>query len=168
MTMTTDNETSHTNETTIEADPNVPTIRIVREFDAPRERVYRAWTDAELVAQWMGPKDTPTRIDHWDLRTGGSWRYASTRDGEEIASFYGSFHEARLNERLVQTFTWTGVPDAVALETTTFVDTGDGRTRVTILSVVESFETRDAIVASGMEVGVYEGFEKLDGILAAE
>jgi uncharacterized protein YndB with AHSA1/START domain len=154
------------NETAVEADPNVPTIKIVREFDAPRERVYRAWTDAELVAQWLGPKDTPTRIDHWDLRTGGSWRYASMRDGEEIASFYGSFHEARPNERLVQTFTWAGAPDGVSLETATFEDAGDGRTRVTLLSVVESFEIRDAVIASGMEVGVVEGFEKLDELLA--
>jgi uncharacterized protein YndB with AHSA1/START domain len=162
MTMTT------ANQTTIEADPNVPTIKIVREFDAPRERVYRAWTDPDLVAQWMGPKDTPTRIDHWDLRTGGSYRFASVRDGEEIASFYGSFHEARPNERLVQTFTYTDVPDGVSLETATFEDAGDGRTRVTILSVVDSFEGRDAIIASGMETGVVEGYEQLDALLAAE
>jgi uncharacterized protein YndB with AHSA1/START domain len=163
MTMT---ETGRTQQTTIEADPRVPTIKIVREFDAPRERVYRAWVDPELVAQWLGPKDTPTRIDHWDLRTGGSWRYASVRGGEEIASFYGSFHEARTNERLVQTFTWAGVPDGVALETATVEDAGDGRTRVSIVSVVDSFEARDAIIASGMESGVVEGFEKLDELLA--
>jgi uncharacterized protein YndB with AHSA1/START domain len=161
MTMT----ANQTNETTIEADPNVPTIKIVREFEAPRERVYRAWTEAELVAQWMGPKDTPSRIDHWDLRTGGSYRFASVRDGEEIASFYGSFHEARPNERLVQTFTYTDVPDGVSLETATFEDAGDGRTRVTLLSVVDTFEARDMIIASGMETGVIEGFEKLDDLL---
>jgi uncharacterized protein YndB with AHSA1/START domain len=155
-----------TNQTTIEADTDVPTIKIVREFDAPRTRVYRAWTDSELVAQWLGPKDTPTQIDHWELRTGGSWRYASIRDGAVIASFYGSFHEVRPNERLVQTFTYTEVPDAVSLETATFEDAGDGRTRVTLLSVVDSFEVRDAIIASGMEVGVVEGFEKLDALLA--
>jgi uncharacterized protein YndB with AHSA1/START domain len=155
-----------TNETTIEADPNVPTIKIGREFEAPRERVYRAWTEPELVAQWLGPKETPTRIDQWDLKTGGSWRYASLRDGDEIASFYGSFHEVRPNERLVQTFTWTGAPDGVSLETATFEDAGDGRTRVTLLSVVESFEIRDAIIASGMETGVVEGFEKLDALVA--
>jgi uncharacterized protein YndB with AHSA1/START domain len=162
MTMT----ANQTNETTIEADPNVPTIKIVREFEAPRERVYRAWTEAELVAQWMGPKDTPSRIDHWDLRTGGSYRFASVRDGEEIASFYGSFHEARPNERLVQTFTYTDVPDGVSLETATFEDAGEGRTRVTLLSVVDTFEARDMIIASGMETGVIEGFEKLDELLA--
>jgi uncharacterized protein YndB with AHSA1/START domain len=157
-----------TNQTTIEADPNVPTIKIVREFEAPRDRVYRAWTDPDLVAQWLGPKDTPTRIDHWDLRTGGSYRYASVRDGEEIASFYGSFHEARPDERLVQTFTYTGVPDGVSLETATFEDAGEGRTRVALLSVVDSIEARDMIIASGMETGVIEGFAKLDDLLAAQ
>jgi uncharacterized protein YndB with AHSA1/START domain len=156
-----------TNQTTIEADPNVPTIKIVREFEAPRDRVYRAWTDPDLVARWLGPKDTPTRIDHWDLRTGGSYRYASVRDGEEIASFYGSFHEARPDERLVQTFTYTGVPDGVSLDTATFEDAGKGRTRVSLISVVDSIEARDMIIASGMETGVIEGFEKLDDLLAA-
>jgi uncharacterized protein YndB with AHSA1/START domain len=156
-----------TNQTTIEADPNLPTIKIVREFDAPRDRVFRAWTDADLVAQWMGPKDTPTRIDHWDARTGGSWQYASTRGGETIASFYGSFHEVRPNERLVQTFTYTDVPDGVFLEIATFEDAGEGRTRVTMLSVIDTLEARDAMVASGMEKGVIDGFEALDGLLAA-
>jgi uncharacterized protein YndB with AHSA1/START domain len=156
------------NQTTIEADPSLPTIKIAREFDASRDRVYRAWTDPDLVAQWLGPKDTPTRIDHWDLKTGGSWQYASVRDGETIASFYGSFHEARPNERLVQTFTYAGIPDAVSLETATFEDAGEGRTRVTLLSVVDSIELRDAIIASGMDTGVIEGFEALDSLLAAD
>jgi uncharacterized protein YndB with AHSA1/START domain len=155
-----------TNETTIDADPNVPTIRITRDFDAPRDRVFRAWVEPDLVAQWLGPKSTEMRIDDWDARTGGQYRYAAVRDGEEIAAFYGSFHEVRPNERLVQTFTWEGMPDGVSLETMTFEDLEDGRTRTIGLSVVDSFEARDGIIASGMEVGVYEGYEKLDALLA--
>jgi uncharacterized protein YndB with AHSA1/START domain len=157
-----------TNETRIEADPKVPTVSIVRDFNAPPDRVYQAWIDPELVAQWMGPKNTPMDIDHWDARTGGGYRYRAMRDGKEIAAFYGSFHELRPNERLVQTFTWQGMPDGVSLDTMTFEDLGDGRTRVTCLSVVDSFETRDAIIASGMETGVLEGYEKLDALLAQE
>jgi uncharacterized protein YndB with AHSA1/START domain len=155
-----------TRETTIEADPNVPTIRIIRDFDAPREKVFRAWIEPELVAQWLGPKSTTMRIDHWDARTGGSYRYAALQDSEEVAAFYGSFHEVRPYERLVQTFTWEGMPDGVSLETMTFEDLGDGRTRTIGLSVVDSFEARDGIIASGMEVGVIEGYEKLDALLA--
>ena len=87
--------------THIEADPDLPTVRIVRDFDAPVDRVFRAWIDPELVTQWLGPKETEMRIDSWDMRTGGSYRYAAVRDGQEIASFYGSFHEVRPASRLV-------------------------------------------------------------------
>ena len=153
-------------ETTIEADPNVPTIRIIRDFDAPRDRVFRAWVDRELVARWLGPKSSEMRIDQWNAHTGGNYRYAAVQDGEEVAAFYGSFHEVRPSERLVQTFTWEGMPDGVSLETMTFEDLGDGRTRTVGLSVVDSFEGRDAIMASGMDVGVNEGYEKLDTLLA--
>ncbi len=158
--------TTTTKETRIEADPALPTIRIIRDFDAPPVRVYRAWIDPELVARWLGPKNTAMQITTWDARTGGCWRYSAWRDDEEIASFYGSFHELRPAERIVQTFTWEGEPDGVCLETMTFEDLGDGRTRVTGLSVVDTMEGRDMIIASGMEVGVVEGYEKLDSLLA--
>ena len=159
-------EQTATRETTIEADPNLPTIRIVRDFDAPPDRVFKAWVDPELIVQWLGPKSSEIRIDKWDARTGGSYRYASVQDGEEVAAFYGSFHEVRPGERFVQTFTWEGMPDGVSLDTMTFEDLGAGRTRTVGLSVVDSFEGRDAIMASGMDVGVDEGYEKLDALLA--
>jgi uncharacterized protein YndB with AHSA1/START domain len=159
-------EQTATRETAIEADPNVPTIRIIRDFAAPLDRVFRAWVDPELVVKWLGPKSSEMRIDQWNAHTGGNYRYVAVQDGEEVAAFYGSFHEVRPNERLVQTFTWEGMPDGVSLETMTFEDLGDGRTRTVGLSVVDSFEGRDAIMASGMEVGVYEGYEKLDALLA--
>jgi uncharacterized protein YndB with AHSA1/START domain len=155
-----------TRETTIEADPNLPTIRIIRDFDAPPDKVFRAWIDPELVVQWLGPKSTEMRIEQWDARTGGNYRYTALQDGAEVAAFYGSFHEVRPSERLVQTFTWEGMPDGVSLETMTFEDLGGGRTRTIGLSVVDNLEARDAIMASGMEVGVYEGYEKLDALLA--
>ena len=158
--------TATTPETTIEADPAVPTIRIVRDFDAPPDRVYRAWTDPELVVKWMGPNSTEMKIDSWEAETGGKYRYTMLQDGEEVAAFFGSFHEARSNERLVWTFTWEGMPDGVSLETMTFTDLGDGRTRVSSLSVVDSFEARDGIMSSGMEVGVFDGYAKLDALLA--
>ncbi len=158
--------TSGTRETLIEADPALPTIRITRDFDAAREKVFRAWTDPDLVARWLGPRDSSIRIDSWDARTGGSYRYASVQDGEEVAAFYGSFHEIRPSERLVQTFTWEGMPDGVSLETMTFEDIGNSRTRIVGLSVVDSMEARDAIMASGMDVGVKEGYEELDKLLA--
>jgi uncharacterized protein YndB with AHSA1/START domain len=162
----TSSTTSGTRETLIEADPALPVIRITRDFDASPDRVFRAWTDPDLVARWLGPRNSEIRIDGWDARTGGSYRYASVRDGEEVAAFYGSFHEIRPTERLVQTFTWEGMPDGVSLDTMTFEDLGNGRTRVIGVSVVDSLESRDAIMASGMDVGVNEGYEKLDELLA--
>lgn len=155
-----------TNETQIEADPKLPTVRIVRDFDAPPERVFRAWTDPELVAKWLGPESVTIRIDSWDARTGGRYRYAALQGSEEVAAFYGSFHEVRPAERLVQTFTFEGEPDGVSLDTTTFEDLGDGRTRTTNLSVVPTMEARDAMLASGMSTGIIEGYEKLDALLA--
>jgi uncharacterized protein YndB with AHSA1/START domain len=159
--------TTGNREAQIEADPQLPTVRITREFDAPPDKVFRAWTDPDLVARWLGPRSITTRIEHWDARTGGSYQYVAEREGEDIASFYGSFHEVRANERLVQTFTWEGMPDGVSLDTMTFEDLGDGRTRVVGLSVVDSMEARNAMMASGMDVGVQEGYQKLDEILAS-
>ncbi len=154
-----------THETEIIVDPDVPLVRIIREFDAPPEKVFRAHTDPELVAKWMGPRSLSTTIHHYDCRTGGSYRYVMERDGEEYA-FYGSFHEVRPAEVIVQTFTFEGMPDGVALERLEFEDLGNGRTRLVGTSLVDSFEGRDGFVASGMEEGISEGYEKLDELLA--
>jgi uncharacterized protein YndB with AHSA1/START domain len=153
-------------QTKIEADPDLPTVRITRDFDASPDQVYRAYIEPDLAAQWLGPRNITTNIVEWDARTGGHYRYTAERDGETIAAFYGSFHEVRPAQRLVQTFTWEGAPDGVSLGTVTFDDLGDGRTRVTTLTVVDNMKDRDVILASGMESGVVEGYEKLDAILA--
>ncbi len=168
--MSTDVNTSSTSthpETTVQAPPEVPTIVIVREFDAAPDRVFRAWTDPDLFARWSGPRSVTTTTSLWDARTGGAYRFANHRDGEEIASFYGSFHEVRPDERIVWTFTWEGMPDGVSLETITFEALDGVRTRVTSTSLVDSFEAREAMLASGMETGVVEGYDKLDDLLAA-
>ena len=154
-----------THDTEITVDPDVPLVHITREFDAPPEKVFRAHTDPELVAQWNGPRGTEMRIDHFDCRTGGSYRYVHMSDGEEYG-FFGCFHEVRPAELIVQTFTYEGMPDGVALERMTFEDLGNGRTRLSSTSLVDTFEGRDAFVASGMEVGVREGYERLDALLA--
>lgn len=154
-------------ETTIEALPDLPVIRITREFDAPAEKVFRAHTDRDLFAQWVGPRSIDTEITEWDATTGGRWAYRSTRAEDDLdTGFYGSFHEVRPHERIVQTFTWEGAPDGVSLETMTFEDLPGGRCRIVGTSVVESIEIRDLILSSGMEVGVNEGYAKLDALLA--
>jgi uncharacterized protein YndB with AHSA1/START domain len=151
-------------ETTIEADPKVPVIRMSRDFDGTPEQLFRAHTDPALYAQWIGPNGMQTRIVEWDPRPGGSWRYVSGRDGEEY-EFRGCFHDVR-PDRIVQTFTFEGQPDEVALETLWFSDLGNGRCRLRSQSLVDSFEGRDAWLVSGMEVGVNEGYAKLAEMLA--
>ena len=152
-------------ETEITADDKLPLIRITREFEAPVDKVFRAHTDPELVKQWLGPRGYEMKIDHFDCRTGGSYRYIHLSDGEEYG-FHGTFHEVRPNERIVQTFTYEGMPDGVALEKMVLEDLGDGRTRLVGTSLVDSFEDRDAFLASGMESGVRDSYERLDELLA--
>lgn len=152
----------------IEADPTLPIIRITRDFVATPAQLHRAHTDRELFVRWVGPRSLQTRIEVWDARTGGCWRYVSSREGVEFG-FHGTFHEVRPN-RIVQTFTFDGEPDGVALQTLRFEDLGDGRTRLHAQSLVDSFEGRDAWLRSGMESGVNEGYDKLeelatDGVL---
>ncbi|WP_340540190.1 SRPBCC family protein [Nocardioides sp. GXZ039] len=151
-------------EAAIEADDRVPMIRITRDFDATPAQLLRAHTDPELYVRWVGPNDIATEIDQWDARSGGSWRFRNVR-GEEEYAFRGCFHEVG-PERIVQTFTWEGMPESVSLETLRFEDLGDGRTRLHAQSLVDSFEGRDAWLRSGMEVGVNDGYAKLDRLLA--
>ena len=151
-------------EAAIEADPTVPAIHITRDFAATPAQLMRAHTDPALFAQWVGPDSLTTRIDHWDCRTLGSYRYVAERDGQEYA-FRGTFPLIG-EDRLVQTFTWEGMPEAIALETMTFEDLGDGTTRLHAFSLCDSFEGRDAMLSSGMEVGVHEGYRTLDALLA--
>lgn len=148
---------------TIEADPTVPAIRLTRDFRATRAQLVRAHTDPDLFARWVGPDRMDTEILRWDARDGGEWRYVARRGGEEYA-FRGCFHTVR-EDRLVQTFTFEGYPDGVALETLTFEDLGNGYTRLHATSLCDSFEARDGMLASGMEEGVHAGYAKLDGLL---
>jgi uncharacterized protein YndB with AHSA1/START domain len=154
-----------THETEIIVEQDVPMVRIIREFDAPPEKVFRAHTDPDLLVRWLGPRDIEMEIDRFDCRSGGEWRYVH-RQGDEEYGFHGCFHEVRPNELIVQTFTFEGVPEGVALEKLTLEDLGNGRTRLVATSLVDSFEGRDAFVASGMETGVVEGYERLDEVLA--
>jgi uncharacterized protein YndB with AHSA1/START domain len=157
--------TTRTHETEIELDQTVPLVRITREFDATAAKVFRAHVEPDLVKQWLGPARYKMRIDHYDCRTGGSYRYYHVCDGVE-QGFHGCFHEVRDAELIVQTFTWDGDPDAVSLDRAVFEDIGDRRCRLTATSLVESFAARDAFVSGGMEAGTRESYARLDALLA--
>jgi len=158
--------TTHRDRTELRAPEGLPITEIVREFDAPRERVFRAHTDPDLLKQWLGPRRLTMRIEHCDVTRGGSYRYFHIdEDGTEYG-FWGSFHEVRPAELIVQTFGFDGSPDEVSLEKATFEELGNGRTRLRVVSVVDSVEARDAMLASGMTDGINQSYERLDELLA--
>jgi uncharacterized protein YndB with AHSA1/START domain len=151
--------------TQITAEPGIPQIIIEREFDAPRDLVFRAYTDPELVVQWLGPRDLTMKIEEYDVRDGGKWRYISTdADGNEYG-FHGVFHGTPSPEGTVQTFEFEGMPGHVAMDTLTLVER-DGRTLARTVSSFQSVEDRDGMVASGMERGVRDSDERLGELLA--
>lgn len=156
-----------TNPVTINAPEGLPFIEIIREFDAPVEAVFRAHSEPALVKQWLGPNGYEMDLERWDFTTQGGYRYVHRSPEGEEYWFNGTFHTVRDNEFAVQTFEFEGYPDVVAIESMTFEDLGDGRTRLRGWSTYPSVEARDGMVESGMEIGLREGFERLDSILAA-
>jgi len=150
--------------TTTVTTPTDREIRIQRIFDAPRDRVWRAFTDPALVAQWWGRGNTLV-IERMDVKRGGHWRFVEhAPDG--VHGFEGRFREVTPPERLAQTFEWDGMPGYVAAETVTFEDLGDGRTRVTTTTLFHTSEERDGMLSAGMEGGVNESYAALDRLLA--
>jgi uncharacterized protein YndB with AHSA1/START domain len=145
--------------------PSDREIRSERVFDAPRDVVFAAYTDPELISEWWGPDGTTTIVDVMDVRAGGSWRFEiRNSDGSETA-FRGTYREVTPPERIVQTFEWEGMPGHVAVETATFTEQGDS-TRLVTTSLFHTTEERDGMVASGMESGMNETYARLDALLA--
>jgi uncharacterized protein YndB with AHSA1/START domain len=139
-------------------------IRIERIFDAPRDRVWRAHTDPELIAQWWG-RGNRLDIERMDVERGGHWRYVE-HGPEGVSGFEGRYREVSPQDRIVQTFEWDGMPGYVVLNDTTFEDLGDGRTRVVTTSLFHTEEERDGMVSSGMEQGLNQSYAALDRLLA--
>ena len=145
----------------------VPFIDFEREFDFPVADVFRAHKDPELIAQWMGPRGLKAEIDHYDFRTGGSYRYTHIGPDGSRYGFNGIFHTVRENEFAVQTFEFDGYPDVVSIEFLTFEDLGGNRCRLKGHSVYPAQEARDGMAASGMESGMADGYERLDELLGS-
>lgn len=152
--------------TEVTAEPGVPFVDISREFDAPRELLYRAWTEPELLVQWLGPRRLTMIVDEYDVRDGGRWRYVHRDEDGTDYGFHGVFHGTPSVDGMVQTFEFEGAPGHVSLDALTFEERG-GRTLVRTHSVFQSVEDRDAMIAAGMEGGLDEGFERLDAVLAS-
>ena len=138
-------------------------IHIERVFNAPRDRVWQAMTDPNLVAQWWG-RGNKLVVEKYEAVRGGHWRFVEHADGQ-MHGFEGRFAEIVPPEKIVQTFEWDGMPGHVALETMTLEDLGDGRTRLVTTSLFMTAEDRDGMLQSGMEGGMNQSYAALDRLL---
>jgi uncharacterized protein YndB with AHSA1/START domain len=150
--------------TSITADPAMPFIDIRREFDAPPELLFRAYSEPELLIQWLGPSRYQMVIDEYDVRDGGRWRYVHRADDGAEYAFHGVFHGPQGVDGMLQTFEFEGAPGHVSLDQLTFAPNG-ARTIVHIHSVYQSVEARDATVRGGMAAGLDQGFARLDDLI---
>ena len=151
--------------TQIDAPAGVPFIDMTREFDAPRDLVFRAYADPELLVQWLGPRKYTTDVESWEPRDGGTWRYTQRDEEGHTFGFHGVFHGDQTPDGMLQTFEFEGWPGHVSLESVTFEE-HDGKTIIRNHSVYQSVADRDGMIASGMESGVNEGYDRLDELLA--
>jgi uncharacterized protein YndB with AHSA1/START domain len=150
----------------IDAPVDTLAFEFTRDFDAPVNAVFRAYAEPDLINQWLGPHGVEMQIDHWDFRTGGGYRYRHHDENGEYR-FNGVFHTVRDNEFITQTFEFEGAPDMVNLEFMWFDDLGGDRTRLRCRSICPTVQARDALLASGMEDGASQGYERLDTVLKA-
>jgi uncharacterized protein YndB with AHSA1/START domain len=142
-------------------------IRVERVFDAPRDVVFATYTNPDLISEWWGPRGTTTIVDKMDARSGGDWRFVMKGPDGSESGFRGAYREVTPPERIVQTFEWEPMAGRVSLETATFEELEDdpGRTKVTVVSIFHTTEERDSMLASGMEGGLNETYQRLDEVL---
>jgi uncharacterized protein YndB with AHSA1/START domain len=149
------------------AEPGKQEILIEKTVNAPRELVFKAFTDPKLYAQWIGPRELSTKIETFEAKNGGSWRFIQKDpDGNEFA-FHGVYHEVTFPERIIGTFEWEGLPEKghVILQTTRFEELADNQTRIIDQSVFQNVEDRDGMMESDMEEGVNDSYSRLDELL---
>jgi uncharacterized protein YndB with AHSA1/START domain len=151
--------------TQINAPAGLPFTEMTREFDAPRDLVFRAWIEPELLVQWLGPRKYRMTLERWEPRDGGRWRYTHSDDEGNVYAFHGVFHGDQTPDGMLQTFEFEGAPGHVSLEKLV-LEERDGRTIMRNHSAYQTIEARDAMIAGGMEEGVNDGFARLDDLLA--
>jgi uncharacterized protein YndB with AHSA1/START domain len=155
------------NETSITT-PSDTEIRIERTFDAPRALVWEAYTDPELLPEWLGPRELEMTVDEFDLRPGGSYRFThADSDGNKFV-FFGELREVEEPELIGRTFGWEGMPGKVSVERAEFEELDGGRTRIVVTSSFDSKEDRDGMLQSGMERGVIDSHARLDELFARQ
>jgi uncharacterized protein YndB with AHSA1/START domain len=158
------------NKTEVIAEAGKQELFIIREFDASPEKVYRAWTDPQLLVQWMAPCDFTTTIDRMENHDGGSWRFVYTDKKGNAFAFRGVHHELVPGVRIIRTFEFEGLPEKghATMETIRFEKLADGRTKTVIQAVFQSLADRDGRVQAGVEQGVIESYKRLDELLSQQ
>ena len=152
-------------QTAIEADPKLPVIRMTRDFAATPGQLLRAHTDADLLKQWMGPDGLSIEIPTFEPRDGGRWDWVFTGPDGDVQRFHGVTHGTpSVEDGMMGTFEWLGLPGHVSFQTMTFAE-HDGRTTLRSNSVFQTIEDRDGMIEAGMEHGMNEGYAKLDKLL---
>lgn len=136
-----------------------------RVFDAPREILWKAHTDRDLITKWWGPQKYTTVVEEFDAKVGGKWKMIHTADGEEHV-FYGEFKEIQEPEKITWTFTYAPFPDATLTETITFEALSDGKTKVHTVSHYPNVQALEGMVGSGMEEGATESWDRLEELAA--
>jgi uncharacterized protein YndB with AHSA1/START domain len=139
-------------------------IHVERVLNAPRAKVWRAYTEPALVARWWG-RGNPVDVEAMEVWPGGRWRFVE-RSADGTFTFHGEYREVTPIERIVQTLGWDGMPGHTVLEHLQLEDLGDGRTRLVARSQFASAEDRDQMIGYGMEAGMAESYAALDRLLA--
>jgi uncharacterized protein YndB with AHSA1/START domain len=147
-------------------EPSSQDVVLTWTFDAPRQLVFQAYTDPQMIPNWWGPRELTTLVERLEPETGGIWRFVQHDPAGNVHAFHGVFHEVSASQRIVRTFEYEGTPGRVLLETVTFEEV-DGRTNLTTQSVFQSIADRDQMVAAGMERGVVDSMERLAELIAA-
>jgi uncharacterized protein YndB with AHSA1/START domain len=155
------------NQTKIIVEPGKQELYVIREFEASRALVFKAFSDKKLLEGWLGCKQMIVKYEKFEPRAGGSYRYIATMENGMSFGFHGVCHDFSPPERIIQTFEFEGLPETghVVMETTKFEDLAAGRTRVTVQSVFQSVADRDGMVAAGMEHGVTDAHHRLDEMI---
>lgn len=161
------NEVHQRHRTTVTT-PSDTEIVIEREFDAPRELVWKAYTDVELLPEWLGPREMTMTVDHFDLRPGGSYRFTHRDPSGNEFVFFGEIRRVEEPTLIERTFAWEGMPGKESLDRAEFHELDGGRTKLVVISVFESKEDRDGMLQSGMERGVSDSYDRLDEVFARQ
>ena len=159
---------TRSNQTNITAEPGMKEIIVIKEFDTDRELVFKAFTDPYLYAQWIGPKGLTLKIEKFEPRDGGSYRFIQKDKNGKVFAFHGVYHEVLFPVRIIRTMEYERLSSRghAELDTAKFELLPGNRTRLTIQTIFQTIEDRDRIINSDFDKDVNEKFNRLEELLS--